>query len=454
MSVTELLNKAKVSFKKNLIQESKNYLNKVFLLEKDNVEALNLMGIISGVENNLIDVRIFFNKAIKISPNNHILCFNFARILSDNNFDFEAINYYSKAVKIFPNFKEAYNNYGNSLSKLGNFSEAINFFDKAIDIDSKYFDAIYNKSLCQLKLGDFKNGLNNYEARWKRKNAPQYRHAQIPRLVNLKQLKKKSLIIFSEQGLGDCIQFSRYIFKILDLDIKSIVFEVDKKLKNLISFQFNRPNLNIIEFGEIINQIDFQIPLLSLPFLFKTRLESIPLVDKYFSISKKKIDLKKKIKLNNNKINIAIACSAKQKFSFRHKKDVRLNFFLPLLEYSNLFLIQDSIEEEDNFCLLKNPEIKFIGKEINDFEDMGAVIENMDLVITVDTVFAHLAGALGKKTFLLLGDYVDWRWLLNINNSIWYNSLTLFRKKEQGQWEDIFKEIIKILPSVKKNILV
>jgi tetratricopeptide (TPR) repeat protein len=454
MSVTELLNKAKVSFKKNLIQESKNYLNKVFLLEKDNVEALNLMGIISGVENNLIDVRIFFNKAIKISPNNHILYFNFARILSDNNFDFEAINYYSKAVKIFPNFKEAYNNYGNSLSKLGNFSEAINFFDKAIDIDSKYFDAIYNKSLCQLKLGDFKNGLNNYEARWKRKNAPQYCHAQIPRLVNLKQLKKKSLIIFSEQGLGDCIQFSRYIFKILDLDIKSIVFEVDKKLKNLISFQFNRPNLNIIEFGEIINQIDFQIPLLSLPFLFKTRLESIPLVDKYFSISKKKIDLKKKIKLNNNKINIAIACSAKQKFSFRHKKDVRLNFFLPLLEYSNLFLIQDSIEEEDNFCLLKNPEIKFIGKEINDFEDMGAVIENMDLVITVDTVFAHLAGALGKKTFLLLGDYVDWRWLLNINNSIWYNSLTLFRKKEQGQWEDIFKEIIKILPSVKKNILV
>jgi tetratricopeptide (TPR) repeat protein len=450
MLATELLNKAKVSFKKNLIQETKNYLNKVFLLEKDNVEALNLMGIISGIENNLIEVKIFFNKAIKINPNNHFLYFNFARILSDNNFDFEAINYYSKAIKLFPNFKEGYNNYGNSLSKLGNFSEAINFFNKAIDIDSQYFDAIYNKSLCQLRLGDFKNGLNNYEARWKRKGAPQYRYTQIPRLVNLKQLQNKSLIIFSEQGLGDCIQFSRYIFKLLDLDIKSIVFEVDKKLKDLISFQFSHPNVNIIEVGEVINQINFQIPLLSLPLLFNTRLETVPLREKYLNIPKKKIDLKKKIRLNNNKINIAIACSSKQKYSYKYKRDIRLNFFLPLLEYSNLYLIQDVVNEKDHTCLLQNPDIKFIGKEINDFEDIGAVIENMDLVITVDTVFAHLAGALGKKTFLLLGDYVDWRWLLNLNNSIWYNSLTLFRKKEHGDWENLFKEIVKILPSVKK----
>ena len=454
MSSEEFLIKAKNCFKENLLQKSKNYLNKILLLEKRNIEALNLMGIILGRENNLMGARNFFEKAFRIDPNSHSLYFNFARILSDYNFDLEALNYYSKAIEIFPGFKEAYNNKGNSLQKLGNFLEAIDSFDNANKIDPDYFDAIYNKSFCQLILGDFKNGLKSYEARWTRKRATKYPYSQISRLNNLNELKNKSLIVFSEQGLGDCIQFSRYIFKLLDCGAERVIFEVNKKLKNLISYQFRKfKNIDVIEFGENFILTDFQIPLLSLPLLFGTTVKTAPVTERYFNIIEKKIiNLNDKIKLNNNKINVAIACSGYQKFDNYHKKQIKLKYFLPLLNYCNLFLVQNTIDEEDQLCLKENPEIIFIGKEIIDFEDIGAIIENMDLVISVDTVFAHLAGALGKKTFLLLSEYSDWRWLIDSKNSIWYNSLTLFRKKkEDNNWKKIFREII-ILLSVYKKI--
>lgn len=453
MCSENFLFKAKESFKKKLLNQSKNYLKKFFLIEKNNIEALSLMALILSTENNLREARNFFGKALKIDPNNYILYFNFAKILSDHNFDSEAVSYYSKAISICPSFKEAYNNCGNAFQKLRNFLQAINYYDKAIKIDPNYSEAIYNKSFCQLILADFKNGFKNYEARWFRKEAPKYSHSKITRLNYLSELKNKSLIVFSEQGLGDCIQFSRYIFKLIDYEVKKIVFEVDKRLKNLVSYQFRKyDNIDVIEFGENFSATDFQIPLLSLPFLFGTSIKTIPFQDGYFYIDKN-IELKNKTYLKSNKkINIAIACSGTQKFSFNYTKNIKLKFFLPLINYSNLFLLQDKLDEEDQLCVQQNPEINFIGKDIENFTDVAIIIENMDLVISIDTVFAHLAGALGKKTFLLLGDFSDWRWLLNIKNSIWYSSLTIFRKKMQdNDFKNLFREIKKILVLMKKS---
>jgi ADP-heptose:LPS heptosyltransferase len=160
----------------------------------------------------------------------------------------------------------------------------------------------------------------------------------------------------------------------------------------------------------------------------------------------KKIDL-----TNGKKINIAIACASAQKYTFNHTRNISLKFFLPLIDYSNLFLVQNTVDKEDELFLQQNPEIIFFGKDKN-FTDIAILIENVDLVISIDTVFVHLAGALGKKTFLLLGDYSDWRWLLNIKNSIWYSSLTIFRKKMQdNDFKNLFREINKILIIMKKS---
>jgi hypothetical protein len=446
MSSQEFLSNAKESFKKKLFYQSKQYLKKIFLLENDNIEALNLMALILSEENNLREARNFFNKALKFDPNNYILYFNFAKILSNHNFDFEAVSYYSKAISISPSFKEAYNNCGNSFQKLGNFLQAINYYDKAIKIDPNYSEAIYNKSFSQLISGDFKNGFKNYEVRWLRKKAPKYSHTKINRLNNLSELKDKSLIVFSEQGLGDCIQFSRYIFKLIDYEARKIIFEVDKRLKNFFSYQFSKyDNIYVIQFGENFHITDFQIPLLSLPFLFGSTTKTIPFKDKYFYMGKK-IDL-----TNGKKINIAIACASAQKYTFNHTRNISLKFFLPLIDYSNLFLVQNTVDKEDELFLQQNPEIIFFGKDKN-FTDIAILIENVDLVISIDTVFVHLAGALGKKTFLLLGDYSDWRWLLNIKNSIWYSSLTIFRKKMQdNDFKNLFREINKILIIMKKS---
>jgi tetratricopeptide (TPR) repeat protein len=428
-----------------------DYCEKALAASENFIEALNSKGLCLFNLKRYNEANKLFDKILKIRK-------DFPEAMENKANTLHALKEYDEALTLYEaigtkkDYHKVLNNKGLLLHALGHikdkkyFNLAKDCYDQAIKIKSDFPDAYWNKSLTQLTLGEFAEGWKNYEYRFEIENAkPQF--IDIPRLESLKNLTNKRVLIWSEQGLGDSIQFCRYIYKILELGAK-VTFDTSKLLTAFMSRQFNCI-INETGQGLVKNNFDFQIPLLSLPMLFKADLNSIPFNSSYLKTSKEK-DAKwlDKLKLTKQKLNIAITYAGNPNYVADSERSASLEIFHPLVDKANLFLIQKDIRKEDEIFLKKNPQIKFIGKDIDNFDDLASVIQNMDFVISVDTSISHLSAAIGKKVFILLGKITDWRWMLNSETSPWYNSVTLLRKKFNSKsktedWSNAFEAIIK-----------
>jgi tetratricopeptide (TPR) repeat protein len=428
-----------------------DYCEKALAVSKNFIEALNSKGLCLFNLKQYEEANKIFDKILKIRK-------DFPEALENKANTLHALKEYDEALTLYEaignkkDYHKVLNNKGLLLHTLGHikdkkyFNLAKDCYDQAIKIKSDFPDAYWNKSLSQLTLGEFAEGWRNYEYRFKLESAkPQF--IIIPRLENLKNLTNKRILIWSEQGLGDSIQFCRYIYKIIDLGAK-VTFDISKKLTDLMSRQFNC-TINETGQGLVQNNFDFQIPLLSLPMLFNTDLKNIPFSNSYLKTSKNKdVEWSNKLKLTKKKLNIAITYAGNPDYVADSERSASLKIFYPLVNKANLFLIQKEIKAEDELFLKKYPQIKFIGKDIDNFDDLASVLQNMDLVISTDTSIPHLAAAIGKRVFILLGKITDWRWMLNSTTSPWYSSATLLRKKFNSQsktedWSHAFEAIMK-----------
>jgi tetratricopeptide (TPR) repeat protein len=484
------------------------YYKKAMQLDKNYHDAVCGYGMSLFKLNKFTEALEAYNNALNINPSSIVCLINKAILLNKIKKNQEAIICCDEVLKINLNTYAAWYNKIIYLFELDLYEDAINCFEKAKKLKiidaikdfkiflmlaiaycklGKYFDADinfnialkinpnsseikYNLAFLQLISGKFTDGLENYEHRlnlphldlltFKNKNSEssdsinfqELKYNTLPKLINLSDLRGKTLLIIDEQGYGDFIQFSRYIYKLLEYNPRQIILEVKKSLRNFTAIQFGSP-IKIIEIGSFVKEnVDFKIELLSLPHLFKTTLDSIPYSNKYFNIPKISFSKWEDIlNINKNQINIGIACSGSPKNTLDSTRSIDLEKFEVLTKYANLFLLQNSINQNDQkFLNSKKSLIKFIGKDINCFTDLAAIIQNMNLVISIDTVFIHLAGSLGKKAYLLLSGYHDWRWLLDINYSPWYNSLNLYRKKNNEiNWDRIFNNIIEDLKNIQ-----
>ena len=381
----------------------------------------------------------YADKTIAINPNFSEAWSNRGIALKELKRYDEALSSYDKAISLKPDYHEAYSNRGVTLNELKRYDEALSSYDKAISLKPDYFDAHWNRSLTQLVTNNFDNGWKNYEYRWKKNKSESMHHQQFPLLTNLSEISGKSVLIWSEQGYGDTIQFSRFIEKLIELKA-NVIFEVQEPLKALFENSFVHPK--IISQGEPTGDIDFQLPLLSLPLLFAIDISNIPSATSYIQDAKENSVLwRHKLNLTNKKINIGIACSGNEKHLNDKNRSMDLRFFEPIADQANLFLIQKDLKASDQDFLYKRPDIKFLGDEIKSFNDSASIIQAMDLVITVDTSLAHLSGALGKPTIILLPWNPEWRWLLDRQDSPWYPMVKLFRQPNLGNWEAIIKEV-------------
>ena len=427
------------------------YCEKALAVSENFIEALNSKGLCLFNLKKYEQANELFDRILKIRKDFPEAMENKANTLYALKEYDEALTFY-EAIENKKDYHKVLNNKGLLLKALGHikdkkyFNLAKDCYDQAIKIKSDFADAYWNKSLAQLTLGEFAEGWKNYEYRFKLENAkPQF--IIIPRLESLKNLANKRVLIWSEQGLGDSIQFCRYIYKIIDLGAK-VTFDISKTLAALMSRQFNC-TINETGQGLIQKDFDFQIPLLSLPMLFNTNLNNIPFSDSYLKTSKNKdLEWSNKLKLTKKKLNIAITFAGNPDYVADSERSASLEIFHSLVDKANLFLIQKDIKKEDEIFLKKHPQIKFIGKDIDNFDDLASVIQNMDFVISTDTSIPHLAAAIGKKVFILLGRITDWRWMLNSGTSPWYNSATLLRKKfnpksKRHDWSHAFEWIMK-----------
>ena len=386
----------------------------------------------------------FITNAIKINPNSAISWFYQGMILDKMRIYNKSLESYNKSINLDPNFAEAWLNKGSVFEIFKNYQESLNCFDRAISLSPKFGEALVGKALVQLKIGDYKNGWLNLNGRWFYKNAEPYRYPKIPELKNLENISKKNILIWYEhaQGYGDIILLSRYINLLISLKAK-ITFEVKKDLQELFKTSFSNCEI-VLDAHQNKKKFDYQIPLGNLPLINKTEIDNIPKIIPYLKVPKKKIKFwEKNLKKNNKKINIGIACSGITVNKNSTIKSIDLHYFEPLTKIANLFLVQKNIHNEDLNFLKKHSEIIRLSEFSNwkSFEDTAAIVEFMDLIVSVDTSLVHVSGALNKKTFLILYHTHDWRWLLDREDSPWYPSIKIFRQEKIDDWHSVMQKI-------------
>lgn len=434
-----LTNLAATLIKLDKNQEAKNLCNEIITHNPKNSEAYLNLGLANHNLKNFSEALLNFNKTIQLDPQYPEAWSNKGITLNSLEQYDQAIAHYDKAIKLKPHYPEAWSNKGNTLSNLNRYDEALVHYDQAIQLKPDYFDSYWNKSLTCLVIEDFHNGWNLYDYRWKKSEPTEYRHGELNELSTLSDLNKKNILVWHEQGYGDTIQFSRYIPELIKTGA-NITLEVQKPLINIF-----RNHLNCLIITEVKNteKFDFQIPLMSLPKLFNTNINNIP---RSLSISpaQEHIQLwRKKLSLSDRQLNIGIATSGNPNHKNDSNRSMPLSYLSPLLGYANFFLIQKELNLIDREFIKQNKNILFLGDQIHDFVDTASIIENLDLVISVDTSLIHLAGSLNKKSFLMLPWCPEWRWLLERVDSPWYSSIKIFRQESIGNWNSVIQSIKK-----------
>ena len=283
---------------------------------------------------------------------------------------------------------------------------------------------------------DFKNGFLLYEDRWKRENHPNIKFNNIKTPNNISEIKDKKILIWDEQGLGDTINFSRFVIDILKFT-KDVTFVVDKKLKDILSklhteiFVVDYQNLKEINY-------DFQIPTGSLP-----KLLNILTTDdiKFYKLSLPETKIKKKY-IDNDKFNIGIAWCGNPNYPMDKYRSILFEKFNKLLQLKKFNFYKLSKTSKNS-----SPISEENSSNIFDFGDkslfeISEIIRDLDLVISVDTLINHLAGILGTNSILLLNYNNDWRWFDDKSKNHWYPSVKIIKQTSFNSWDEVFENLI------------
>jgi Flp pilus assembly protein TadD len=352
----------------------------------------------------------------------------------------DAVASYRKALKLKPSYSEARNNLGLASQILGQVDEAIRHFNESIRLQPTFASAHSNRAQAWLLKGDFALGLVEYEWRWQ---IPRYKLA--PRNLPIwdrSPLEGRSILLRHEQGLGDTLQFVRYAAMVKEFGGR-VVLECPASLHPLLE-SFEGVD-RLVERGASDAGCDYQVPLLSLPGLFRTDLETIPSRVPYLRASPDRIE-RWRARLPRDRRLIGICWQGNPDFSEEVFRSIPLAEFAPLARVPDVQLIalQKGYGTSQIEAFRERQSLLDLGDDFDaeePFLDTAAVMPLLDLVITSDTSIAHLAGALGRPVWIALSVGPEWRWLLDRNDSPWYPSARLFRQSTLGDWTAVFAKM-------------
>ena len=420
-------------------------INRAISIEPNNFEywynKSSVHMLMNDFENSLSSI----NKSIELNPKNLRAYNNKSYIFEENGFLDEAYKYNEICIRAEPNNPKYLYNKGSILNRSGLLKEAEIAYLNCLKINPNHTQALWNLSNCQLLNGNYKDGFKNFELR---KKMPFWKECKndIPELESLNDLENKKILVYSEQGLGDTIQFSRLVNKLSSFNC-SITFQVQKPLKDLLKLS---SKIKIVSEVRFEDKFDFKIPLLSLPKFFLENEEF------FVEPIQFKIDLKNDQKWRNNlpkdkfKIGICWEGNAEHKDDKRGIKFSRsfplenLKFLKNISQVYVVSLQKGNNSEQININNLSST-ISHLDHDFDNhsyaFYDSVSIIKNLDLVITCDTSIAHVAGSLGCEVWVPLKFVSDWRWLVKVNFTKWYPKMKLYRQKSLGNWDNVFKEI-------------
>jgi tetratricopeptide (TPR) repeat protein len=419
-----------------------------------------------------------YRQAIARRPNYAQAHSNLANPLRAKGQIQQAVDACLRAIALQPGLASAHCNLGAALQEMGRLEEAIAAFRQAVLLNPDFPEAHYNLGAALLSQGDFGPGWEEYEWRWKRSDCPSaagnYPH---PRWDG-SDLMNRTILLHAEQGLGDTIQFIRYVPLVCERGGKVILCG-DPQLRQLLR---GMPGVEKwLEPGAAIPHFDVHCPLLSLPLAFGTTLETIPAKGPYLSADTKLVESWcNKLATYASMFKVALVWAGKPTHPNDGNRSMKLADLAGLMRVpgAGFFSLQKGEAAEQARSLPQGTELVDWTAELNDFTDTAALIDNLDLVISVDTAVPHLAGAMGKPVWLLLPFAPDWRWMearegkteggrrkaeegrggmiegspfglppsaFRLSSSPWYPTMRLFRQPARGDWESVVAEVANAL---------
>jgi len=414
--------------------------SKVISLKPDHVGALNNRG------NALRQLRRWdeafqdFEKAISLRDDYSEAFNNRGVTQKDLKHYEEAVADYSKAISLKPDYVEALNNRGVVLGILRRFDEALDDYDKALTLKPDHIDVNFHKSLQLLRQGEFALGWKLYEWRWKATalSSPLRKFEQ-PLWLGKEDLGGKTILLHWEQGFGDTIQFSRYAAEVSKFGCKTIL-EVQKPLFELM--KTIKGVDEVIVSGTDLPSFDFYCPLMSLPLAMGTTLETIPSGGPYLKSADDKLAKWSARLGQKSKPRVGIVWSGSVGHKNDHNRSIALEDMLSSVpDGYELVSLQKEVRDIDLNTMVQSKQLRHFGSDLNDFTDTAALCELMDVIVSVDTSVAHLAGAIGKPVNLLLPYDSDFRWLLDRHDSPWYPTMKLFTQGPDMTWDSVFEKI-------------
>lgn len=400
---------------------AQNSLGNIFYEQRDYIAALKCYDAALAGDGDLADAHLNKGNAL-------------ARL---NRLD-EAEIAINRCLALRPEDATALVNLGGVHQAGGKIESALELFEQAFALEPDHADAHWNRGIAKLLTGDLLGGYEDYEHRWR---LPEFtaRHSDIP-LWDGGDLEGRTILIHSEQGYGDTLQFIRYVPMLAGKGAKVIVESHPPLVSLLIEVEGVS---SVVARGEDQPAVDVQAPIMSLPYLFKTNLNTIPAEVPYLGLSPTvAIDLG-----DDSRTLVGIAWAGRPTHKNDSNRSMPLELFAPLAEMPGISLVglQFDARFDERDRVSWGDDILDIRPQVDDFSDSATAIAGLDLVITVDTAVAHLAGALGKTAWVLLPFAPDWRWMLDRGDSPWYPSVRLFRQSSPSDWAPVMDAVVAAL---------
>lgn len=390
------------------------------------------------------DALEFANRALRREPRNLGALNTRGMFLDDLGRRHDALADFQRILSINPNHPGALTNRAILYAREGCFEEALAWYDRSLSIDARQLNAIYNRAVVRLVLGDWKRGFQEFESRWA---LFPHEAKRLTRLAPLwrgeEDITGKTLLLHHEQGFGDTLQFCRFAQLVARRGARAIL-AVPTGLNRLLQSLPGKPQ--VVPEGAPVPEHHFHCPLMSLPLAFGTTPTSVPASIPYLFADPDVTQLWSERLGPRRRPRVGLAWSGRRYPPINSERDMSVDVIRPLLSSEvDFFCLQTELSDHERLVVAEYPNLSWVGDRFSDFADTAGFVQNLDLVITVDSAVAHLAGALGKPVWLMNRYASCWRWLLKRKDSPWYPNMCIFRQRTLGDWNGVLEDVINSL---------
>jgi tetratricopeptide (TPR) repeat protein len=405
-------------------------------------EAISNLGAVLAARGRLEEAIAWYGHAVaadaQLAPAHNNLGAALVRL---NRFD-EAEAAHRRAIALKPDFPDAHYNLGVALQDQGKFEEALASYDKAAELKPDLVDARWNRAYVMLTLGRYAEGWREHEWRWRRKEQPPRSYPQP--LWRGEPLADRTILLHAEQGMGDILQFMRYVPLVAERGGR-VVLQVPEPLLRIAQASFGHC-ATVHSDADVLPAFDLHDPLLSLPLAFGTTLETIPADVPYIKLDEAAAGRWRERIAGATGFKVGLVWAGSPQHQNDRNRSISLERLAPLFGAAGVSWFSLQVAERSaDLARLAAGAITDLSGQLTDFAETAAAIANLDLVIAVDTATAHVAGALGRPVWILVPFVPDWRWMVGRNDSPYYPSARLFRQPARGDWDSVVLSVRRAL---------